>query len=292
MADDCNIDVRFFAPPEDLAPCFTTFYRLEIEVPEGKEVEDCLHPEWANLRFFAENPPLARNDDGQAVGRVRFQATGPSSRPTHFVLGKTRMWGIGLFPLGWARFVGVDANRYTNAVVDGESSPVFARFAPLCDLLCTREGTDEAQFETLIAFFRGLAGPPRDAKRIQRVHSEMVDPYIVQVEELAQRCGLSKRTLERICGRHFGFPPRVLLRRQRMMRTVAAFMLAKRTNWTSVIDRHYHDQSHFVHEFHAFMGMSPSEYAAQPHPVLAAFMAERERVWGSPVQTLDRPRAS
>ena len=38
------------------------------------------------------------------------------------------------------------------------------------------------------------------------------------------------------------------------------------------------------------MRMSPSEYAALDHPVLSAFMAERARIMGSPVQTLDRPR--
>ena len=81
----------------------------------------------------------------------------------------------------------------------------------------------------------------------------------------------------------------LLLRRQRLMRSLAAFMLEPRASWSAVIDRHYHDQSHFVHEFHAFMGCTPSDYAAQPHPVLSAFMAERKRIWGSPVQTLDPP---
>jgi len=74
-----------------------------------------------------------------------------------------------------------------------------------------------------------------------------------------------------------------------LMRSLAAFMLEPRASWSAVIDRHYHDQSHFVHEFHAFMGCTPSDYAAQPHPVLGAFMAERKRIWGSPVQTLDPP---
>ena len=199
------------------------------------------------------------------------------------------MWGIGLFPLGWARFVGLDACEHANTVVDGERSPAFAPFVPLCEKLCTPDHSDEEQFEWLTDFFRNLADPPRDCARIQRIHEAMVDPYIVQVEELAQKCGLSKRTLERICLRHFGFSPRLLLRRQRLMRSLAAFMLEPRANWSRVIDRHYHDQSHFVHEFHAFMQCAPSEYAAKPHPVLSAFMAERKKVWGSPVQTLDKP---
>ena len=67
-------------------------------------------------------------------------------------------------------------------------------------------------------------------------------------------------------------------------------MLEPEASWSNVIDGHYHDQSHFVREFHAFMRSTPSEYAALPHPVLSAFMVERKRIWGSPVQTLDKPK--
>ena len=285
-----DIDVRFFAPPADLAPCFTTFYRLEVRLPKGQQLEDWLQPEWSNLRFFTDNPPAARFPDGPGVDGVRFQATGPSSCPTHFSVGRTRMWGIGLFPLGWARFIGVDASEHGNTIVDGEENAPFRRFAPLCKVLCSREHSDEEQFAHLTDFFRSLAGPPRDAARIQRIHEVMVDPRLLQVDEFASRCGMSKRTLERLCSRHFGFPPRLLLRRQRLMRSLAAFMLEPDASWSQVIDRHYHDQSHFVHEFHAFMRCTPSEYAAQAHPVLGAFMAERKRVWGSPAQTLDQPK--
>ncbi len=290
MTDRKAIDVRFFAPPADLAPCFTSFYRLEVDLPEGEFLEDWLQPEWGNLRFFTGTSPMVQFTDGVRGEGVRFQATGPSSGPTHFSIGRTRMWGIGLFPLGWARFVGLDASAHANTVVDGEQHPAFAAFVPLCEKLCTRDYSDEDQFALLVDFFRALAEPPRNSARIKLIHETMVDPHLVQVDEFARRCGLSKRTLERTCLRHFGFPPRLLLRRQRLMRSLAAFMLEPQSNWSEVIDRHYHDQSHFVHEFHAFMQCSPSEYAAKSHPVLSAFMVERKRVWGSPVQTLDRPK--
>ncbi len=291
MIGQNSIDVRFFAPPDDLAPCFTTVYRLEVTLPEGEVLEDWLQPEWSNLRFFSENAPTAEIPDGPKVSGARFQATGPTSCPTHFLLGRTRMWGMGLSPQGWARFVGVHAADHANTIVDGEASPHFSRFAPLCEALCSREYSDEEQFAFLTEFFRKLAAPPRDSARIQKVHEVMTDPRLLHVDEFAQRSGMSKRTLERLCARHFGFSPRLLLRRQRLMRSLAAFMLEPGTSWSAVIDRHYHDQSHFVHEFHAFMGCSPSEYAAQPHPVMDAFMVDRKRVWGAPASTLASPRA-
>lgn len=290
MEQACNINVRFFAPPVDLAPCFTTFYRLELDLPARARVTDYLQPEWANLRFFSANPPDAHILDGPGVVGARFSATGPSSRLTHFTMGRTRMWGVGLLPLGWARYVGVPACDHANTIVDGEVSPIFARFLPLRNALCDPRGEDEAQLRTLVDFFRTSALAVRDEQRIRDVHQALIDPALTRVEEFAERSGLTKRTLERVCLRHFGFPPRLLLRRQRMMRSLAAFMLGKSRNWTEAIDRHYHDQAHFVHEFHSFMSMSPSEYASMPHPIIAAFMSERQRVWGSAVQTLDQPR--
>lgn len=289
MSATCRLDLKFFAPPDDLAPCFTTFYRMEVEPIDCDGVEDYLQPEWANLRFFSPNGPHAKVADGAELDGCRFQATGPSSRPTYFKLGRSRMWGIGLMPLGWARFIGAPACDQINTITDGELNPVFAHFAPLADLLFDSPADDERERALLIDFFRALAPMPKDAARITQINQVMVDPYLLQVDEFAERTGFSKRTLERLCNRHFGFSPRLLLRRQRLMRTLAAFML-EGGSWTSVIDRHYHDQAHFVHEFHSFMGMTPSEYAAMEHPIMGAFMAERKRVWGSPAQTLDRPK--
>lgn len=284
---DNRVKVRFFAPPADLAPCISVLYRMEIDLPEGEVVTDYLHPEWCNLRFFARNPPRAEVADGTTIHGKRFLAAGPSSYPTRFQIGATRMWGLGLLPLGWARFIGVPAADFANTASDGEAEAAFAPFAPLCDLLCSDRTDDDGQYRELTGFLRELADPPVDRARIIQIQDVMIDPYLVQVSDFALRAGFSKRTLERLCNRHFGFSPRVLLRRQRMMRTLTAYLL-EGGNWTSVIDRHYHDQAHFVHEFHAFMGMSPSEYAALDHAILGAFLAERQRVWGMPAQTPNR----
>ena len=282
------VDVKFFAPPEDLAPCFTTFYKLEVSLPQSRTVSDYLQPEWANLRFFMRNPPRATAGDGTTINS-RFTATGPSSHPTYFEMGSCSMWGIGLLPLGWARFVHEPANEYTDIICDGERHPTFGRFVPLCEMLCASNMGDGEEYAAITAFFRALAPPPKDAARILAIHEAVIDPHVIEASALADRVGLTKRTLERVCDRHFGFPPQLLLRRQRMMRSLVAFMLGDKKSWSGAIDRHYHDQAHFVHEFHNFMGMSPSEYARMDHPILSAFMVERQRVLGSPVQTLDPP---
>ena len=288
MTPDCTIDVRFFAPPTDLDGCFTTFYRVELKVADGGTVGDWLQPEWGNLRFFSGHRPVAQIG-GKTLGDVRFTVTGPSSLPCHFEIANTRLWGIGLFPLGWARFVRLPATDHANELADGDRHPDFARFTGLADRLFQGDPDDESEFARIVEFFRNLDRPVDDQDRIKAVHAALVDPDVDSVAHLAERSGLGIRALERCCNRHFGFPPKLLLRRQRFMRSLAAFMLHKGGNWTEAIDEHYHDQSHFTRDFRDFMGMTPTEYAALPHPILGAFMAERARVWGSPAQTLDEP---
>lgn len=289
MAARCDIDVRFFPPPPELEGCFTTFYRANFTMSDGMRVRDYLQPEWGNIRFFDGDAPDAQVVGGDRLSRARFTATGPSSLPTEFHLGTTRMWGVGLFPLGWAKFMLAPAGELANGLVDGESHPAYGNFRGLAEKVFDGEADDDREYRIILGHFLELNRPHPDQGRIMAVHAALVDPAVDSVAELACRSGLSKRTLERLCHKAFGFSPKRLLLRQRFMRSLAAFMLAEEGNWSAAIDPHYHDQAHFVRDFRAFMTMSPREYAALDHPILNAFMQERARIWGSPAQTLDKP---
>lgn len=286
-----NLRARFFAPPEQLAGCFTSFYLVEVDLAGGKPLEDWLQPEWAGLRFFFGGMPETERSDGTLLADTPFTATGPSSCPVHFRAPALRLWGVGLLPLGWAKFMDVPAASLADTVNDGMTHPAFAHFRPLYEQLRATNLQEDEQAEIISAFFLKHDRPVRNGEQIAAVHEALVDPEIHGVAELAARANTTKRTLERLCSRYFGFTPQHLVRRQRMMRTLSAFMLADRASWSQVIDLHYTDHAHFTREFHGFMRMSPTEYAALDHPVLTAFMAERARIMGSPAQTLDRPGA-
>lgn len=286
----CHIDVRFYPAPPDLEGCFSSFYSATFTVADGERVKDLLQPEWANLRFFAGDCPDARILGGDTLIGARLTATGPSSLPVHFELGTTRMWGVGLFPLGWAKFCRGPATEMANRVVDGEKHVAFANFARLSEDLFVDGANDERELAKIIACFRALNRTVPDEERILLIHAAMVDSAVANVADFSDHTGLERRTLERLCLRYFGFSPKVLLRRQRFMRSLALFMLENAANWSEAMDSHYHDQAQFVREFRSFMGMSPGAYAAREHPILGAFMKERARVWGAAAQTLDRPK--
>ncbi|MEO9489989.1 MAG: helix-turn-helix domain-containing protein, partial [Marinomonas sp.] len=224
-----------------------------------------------------------------SVDDARFIVTGPTSLPSSFRVGTARMWGIGLLPLGWARFMDVPAGDLANVGGNGERHPAFTKFSGLCEVLCDASVSKEQQFDALTEFMRGVMRPNRDEPKIMRVHKALLDSKLTSVAEFASEVAMSTRTLERVCMRYFGFPPKLLMRRQRFMRSLTSFMLHQGANWTEAMDEHYHDQAHFSREFREFMTMNPTEYAALDHPILASFMEARARIWGSAAQTLDTP---
>lgn len=284
-----RLSAEFREPPPEFAGCFTTFYHLTLDLPEGAaRVTDYLQPEWANIRFFCGTPPEAEIAASRVSG-ARFVGTGPSALPCRFALGAVRMWGVGFLPLGWARFFDADASACANIVCDGAAHPAFAHFEDLAEVLCDPEVTLDEQYDAIVAAMTAAMRPNRDEPRIARVHAGLVSGDHASVHDLADACAMSIRTLERICARYFGFSPKLLMRRQRFMRSLTTFMLHRGTRWTEAMDAHYHDQAQFTREFREFMTMNPSEYAALDHPILTSFMEARARVWGSAAQTLDPP---
>ena len=289
--EDYSVRSRFYSPPSQFDGCFTTFYHLSLDVADGGTLTDALQPEWGNIRFFGGSRPTSRIGESSVSG-ARFGATGPSSRPCEFELGQSRMWGIGFLPLGWARFIDADAFDVANIVCDGARHPVFAKFDVLSDVLCDPSVPPEQQRDHIVEVMDRLMCPNRDEPKITRIHAAIVSGEHLAVADLAETCAMSIRTLERMCRRYFGFTPKLLMRRQRFMRSLSTFMLQQasgKVRWTEAMDGEYHDQAQFTREFSEFMTMTPSAYAALDHPILSSFMEARARVWGSAAQTLDQP---
>jgi AraC-like DNA-binding protein len=269
---------------------FTSFYYTEITPPPGETVTDFIQPEWANLRFFSGALPQAETRDGTRVTGTPFTATGPSCRTVRFEVGATRVWGIGLLPLGWAKFVRADAAQVADLLADGNEHPVFTQFAAISQTLFGPEEDVAAECARIGAYFLArIDEPVVDEDRIVAIHEALIDPEIVTVSALVERTGGTPRTIERLCRRTFGFAPKLLLRRQRFMRSLAQFMADPSMRWSGAIDGSYFDQAQFVRDCKQFLGMTPSQYAALDKPVLAAVMRERARTAGAAMQTLDRP---
>ncbi len=278
--------VSFYLPSEPLRHAISTYYFLRIGGAD--EVEDIIHPEWANVRLILSGSWRTKFPQ-QAVEPVPDAAISGTLERGVMVWGAPGvMVGAGILPDGWARLVRQPAVGFANRVrplsdafgPGGESLLAAVRAAP----------SDGEACDTLDQYFTSqLAGRPPAPPIVRDAHAALIDIETRSVETWAAALGLSTRQLERLCLRYFGLRPKRLLRRQRFLRTLAAMRDVEPGAWSGLIDAHYVDQPHFIRDFHYFIGMSPSAYFARPQPFMRQAGDRRKALLGSPVQGLHAP---
>ncbi|GAA4046150.1 helix-turn-helix domain-containing protein [Parerythrobacter jejuensis] len=284
------VTIRFVMPGPQLAPFVTTLYHMQIGSVRDGYLEDWLHPEWANLRFRNQTPLEAGIGDSPLCSVPEVVMTGPTSMCTRFRARQGRFWGVGLLPLGWTKFCSANASDHRDRFCDATNDPKLAEIAAVGDGLFRADGDIHAEAEMLQRRLgRLLDRPVAGEDRISKVNAALVDPEVTSVSEFADHTAMTPRTLERLCKRVFGFPPKLLLRRQRFLRSLSRYMLDPSLSWISSLDHGYHDQAHFVRDFHRFMKMSPSAYSRLEHPILMAAMRGRMEAAGEAMQALHRP---
>ena len=84
------------------------------------------------------------------------------------------------------------------------------------------------------------------------------------VADVRGQIGLSARHFIQVFADEVGLTPKLFCRVQRFQETVRRIGMGQRVDWAGMaLDCGYFDQAHFIHDFRAFLGLSPSAYAAQ-----------------------------
>lgn len=273
------VSVSFFLPSEPLRELVTSYYFVEAAV----FLRDRLHPEWGNIRL-ALSGVWTNQMDGRASGAPqRSSLHGPTDRTSRFETTGGLLLGVGLTPKGWVALIGRQASALANQV-------------------CELGGTLGVPGDDLAATLAADEDHQARVNRLNRLLSERaaargpVDPLIdaiqaaiargVTVRDLTETLNLSERSLHRLCLTTFGFGPKRLLKRQRFLRTLERVRDHLDARLSEVLDEEYYDQSHFIRDFRAFMGMTPSAYFNSPNEVMRRAAAERRRVVGASLQGL------
>ena len=278
--------VSFHLPAPVLQHAISTYYVLHVA--GSQEVEDIVHPEWANVRLILSGSWRARFV-GRPVESVPVAAVSGTLERGALVWGTPGvMMGAGLLPDGWVRLTGKPADAFANRL-----RPLADAFDggadDLVPALRAAVGHDDALAVLDRYFSDRLDQRPAAPPIVRAAHAALVDPSTRSVETWAAGLDLSTRQLERLCLRYFGLRPKRLLRRQRFLRTLAAMREVPPGSWSGVIDAQYVDQPHFIREFHYFLGMSPRAYFARPQPFMRQAGDRRKALLGSPVQGLHAP---
>jgi methylphosphotriester-DNA--protein-cysteine methyltransferase len=121
------------------------------------------------------------------------------------------------------------------------------------------------------------------------LHRALLDQEVGSVSQIADHLGVTLLQLERLSKRVFGFSPKLLIRRQRFLRTLALLMRQPSAKWADILDPQYHDQAHFNRDFQRFFGMAPKQYLALDKPIVLAAALARMEALGDPLQGLHKP---
>ena len=138
----------------------------------------------------------------------------------------------------------------------------------------------------VLAFDEMVVNNSADAMIMSRLFRALiVDERVEELTEMAGEVGLTPQQLRQISLRHFGFPPKRLLRRARFLRSLLRMYAAGEADY-SLRSHSYFDVSHFLRDSEEFLGMTPRRFMAQQTPYLRHILKTRSAVFGAPAQAL------
>ena len=86
-------------------------------------------------------------------------------------------------------------------------------------------------------------------------------PHAHTIGRLTERIGLSPRRFIEVFAAEVGLTPKVFCRVHRFQRVLALIERNAEIDWTDVaLAGGYYDQAHFIHDFRAFSGITPTAY--------------------------------
>lgn len=271
----------------DIAP-YISGYQLYVVGESPEPHRGAFEPSWASIRIAVTEGSdwVLSQAKGEWFAPPPVVLFGPSSKLVWSRSGAGVLVGAGIRPRGWRRLFAEAARDWADRI---GPTPVMGGIAPAAirDLFCALPG-DEAVPQAFDALFREVLRPSSsEDEPIGRIEAALVDPEIESVRGLTEATGLSIRRLERLAHRAFGFPPKLLLRRARFLRSLHAIRAARRGEGAMAIDSSYTDYSHFIRDSHDFLGMSPQAFLDIDMPLMKRSLELRKRVLGAPAQALD-----
>lgn len=285
----------FIAPHPRVAPYLSTYYFTAIDSGDGEEICDWMNPEWASVRFCWLGQTRGAVHSGPMDWVPRAHFAGPTTVTLPFAATRVQIASIGFLPLGWHRFMREPAANWANRVAGADLVQTILPFDGLLDRIAAI-GEPRAVADLFDALLIAAmdanpltAAEEEEERRVLAAHAALIDPATSTVADMTDRLGMTIKQLHRFSLKIFGFPPKLLIRRQRFIRTMAAVIHNPAANWADALDLQYYDQPHFNRDFREFFGMSPDQYRRLPHPVIGAAARARMKALGDPLQALQRP---
>lgn len=289
--DPVRFQVRFAPPSADLAPYLGGFYRYDTSVIPGSTHEEVFLPSWGHIRMLNPGAQWSMKIDQTIFSPIpRLALFGPTAHAGTSPIVDGQLFGVSLSPRGWARLIRKSACPLADRIV-----PFDGLLPALARELATDTASD-LSFEDQTAHFQSVLQERIEATRpepeeVGLIEAILLDSDIVTVAEAQDAAAMPDWKFTRFVRQHFGFPPKLLMRRARFMRTILKIRATNNTSWANLVDPAYSDQSHFIRDCHDFMGMTPGQFSARFQPLAHAAFDAREKALGNRHHLLKDGRA-
>jgi AraC-like DNA-binding protein len=178
--------------------------------------------------------------------------------------GKSHVFGIKFNPGAFRPFLKAAASSLSNRTVPIKRVFGNGRALNALETLLTgssaKEGTMIAATE---AFFLARIPATDETVTLAGVMVKRIfqEPDIKTVDDLVERTGIGKRTLQRIFSEYVGATPKWVIRRYRLHELVEKFNSGSPVNWPDLaLELGYFDQAHLINDFKSIVGYSPTQY--------------------------------
>ena len=238
-----------YHPSPDLDPYVEHYWVVEWDL-RGQA------PEWAET---LPHPSVHMVFEQGGRSRIRGAARAKFSR---LLEEKGGVFAAKFTPGGFYPFVGVPVSRFSDTTAFLHD--VFGAEGDDLDRAVLAESEDISRIKVVEDFLRARRPEPDEnvLQVTEIVYAVAKDRGILQVEDLVDRYGLNKRTLQRLFSKYVGVSPKWIIQRYRLHE--AAEQLANGatvSQATIAMNLGYSDQAHFVRDFKSIVGVSPAAYA-------------------------------
>ena len=223
-------------PAADLAPYVSGYWAAEWDLRGQEPYRQKIVPYPTVQLTFRDGDALVRGPERGHVVRV--------------LEGRSRVFGVTFRPGCFRPFLGTSVSTIT-----GRALPASAVFGP---------GLPPGDQQEVEKFLRArLPAPdPLAGQAADIVALVQAEPQLTRVDELAARAGVGIRRLQRLFAEYVGLGPKWVIRRYRLHEVGERLASGVDIDWVRLAgELGYADQAHFIRDFTAIVGESPTRYA-------------------------------
>ncbi len=271
---------RNYPPPDDLSECIARFYVMSAELPADMVMPDRLLSETAFVRILVRGDWEAMGADGEWHHHHGALLFGANSRPMPVrVRGPFTVVGFALRPCGWSQLFDKAAREYTDDM--GQLEDIWGDTGQTLWADIQSAGTnDDRIIAAMISAVRARKtelGNISVSEAIAKFEPIIISDSTRKVEDIATELDLSLRQLERLCAKHFGHTPKMIMRRSRFLDMAAVIRGLSTPSETELAELSFFDQSHLIREFRQFIGMTATDFEKAQTPLLDAGLDLRQK---------------